>query len=90
MTSPFVYNGNPPSPNLAAVETRTGSIDHLGNPIFDDTIATELLGQLSDALHAAWNGWEAACKFQDEERQNYFMSVIRLCDDTSKKIKKLQ
>jgi len=88
MTSPFAYNANPPSPNLAAIEIPTGGPVRRPDPVFNDTISTELLGNLSDALHAAWNGWETACKFQDEERQDYYMKIIRLCDDTMKKIKK--
>lgn len=56
--------------------------------IFSDNIRIELLGNLSDTLHAAWNGWDLACKYEDENLQEYYMKFIRLCDDTSRKIKR--
>lgn len=88
MASFAEFNGNPPSPDLRDTESTTMPIGRRPNPVFNDNVAVELLGNLSDALHAAWNGWETACKYQDEERQEYYMKVIRLCDDTMKKIKK--
>jgi len=88
MTSAYHFNGNPPSPDLAAIEIPTGGPVRRDNPVFNDNVAVEMLGSLSDALHAAWNGWETACKYQDEDRQDYYMKIVRLCDDTMKKIKK--
>jgi len=80
--------GSPPSPDLDINQANVVNTVRRPNPVFNDNVAVELLGNLSDALHAAWNGWETACKYEDEERQEYYMKVIRLCDDTMKKIKK--
>lgn len=88
MTSPFVFNGNPPSPTVDLVEVVHPTGSRRPTAVFNDNVVIELLGGLSDALHAAWNGWETACKYEDEERQEYYMKIIRLCDDTQKKIKK--
>lgn len=76
------------SPDLANTQTPVFATVRRPNPVFNDNVAVELLSNLSDALHAAWNGWETACKYEDEDRQDYYMKVIRLCDDTMKKIKK--
>jgi len=82
------FVGNAPSPDLDINQANVVDTVRRPNPVFNDNVAVELLGNLSDALHAAWNGWETACKYEDEERQEYYMKVIRLCDDTMKKIKK--
>lgn len=84
----YLFNGNPPSPDLANTQTPAIATVRRPNPVFNDNVAVELLSNLSDALHASWNGWETACKYEDEDRQDYYMKVIRLCDDTMKKIKK--
>jgi len=58
------------------------------SPIFQDSVRTDLLGNLHDTIHAAWNGWEAACKFEDEAQQDFYMKIISCCGDLMKKVKK--
>lgn len=47
-----------------------------------------VIGNLMDSIHAAWNGWEAACKFEDEEMQDFYMKFINTLSDTLKKVRK--
>lgn len=47
-----------------------------------------LLSTLSDHLHCAWNGWEMAVKFEDEERQDYYMKFVVSLHDQIKKVRK--
>jgi len=57
-------------------------------PVVDDLRAT-LLGNLMDGIHAAWNGWEQACKFEDEGMQSYYMKYVITLQHTMDKIKKI-
>lgn len=85
--------GPPDSPTLDSHQTNilTRRLDDKHEDVcIRDDIKNNLLGSLSDTLHAAWNGWEQACKFDCEEGQDYYMKIVRLCDDTMKKVKKLQ
>lgn len=43
---------------------------------------------LIDDINAAWNGWEQACKFQDEDKQAYYMKYIVILQETLNKIRK--
>jgi len=83
-------NRNAPSPDLDINQANIVNTVRRPDPVFADEVAAELLGGLSDALHAAWNGWELACKYTDEDKAEYYMKIIRLCDDTMKKLKKIQ
>ena len=56
-------------------------------PVTDD-LRTTIIANLMDGLHAAWNGWEAACKFEDEDQQDYYMKYIHTLSDTLKKVRK--
>jgi len=58
------------------------------NPVFQDTVCADLLNNLHDTICAAWNGWEAACTFEDEAKQDYYMKIIASCGEMMKKVKK--
>jgi len=45
------------------------------NSIIADDIKSLVCDALDDAIHAAWNGWEKACLFQDEKLQDYYMKL---------------
>jgi len=78
----YTYNGeNFPRPTHSVV----------GRPsdIMSDNFAVNIAIHLKDDIHAAWNGWELACKYEDEALQDYYMKYIRLLGETLAKIKKL-
>jgi len=45
------------------------------NSIVTDDIKSNLSNALDDSIHAAWNGWEKACMFEDEKSQDYYMKL---------------
>lgn len=51
-------------------------------------LRTTVIANLMDAINAAWNGWESACKFDDEDMQDYYMKYINTLSDTLKKVRK--
>lgn len=60
------------------------------SPIFKDEVLANFTINSSDALSAAWNAWEAACKFQDEEKMNYYMNLIRIFSEINLKLVKIK
>jgi len=81
----YEYNGEEfPRPTTGAI-TRNDS----DNPFVDD-LKPVLLGNLMDALNAAWNGWEQACKSEDEGLMAYYMNFVILCQATREKVKKIK
>lgn len=57
-------------------------------PVTDDLRST-MVANLMDGLHAAWNGWEQACKFEDEGMQTYYMKYVITLQGCLEKIKKI-
>jgi len=57
--------------------------------VCDDSVVKNLLESCNDSIRAAWNGWEAACKFEDEDKQEYYMRIIVNVSDLVKKLRKL-
>lgn len=58
------------------------------NGVVTDDLKTVTIGNLMDGINAAWNGWEAACKFEDEDMQDYYMKYINLLSDVVRKVRK--
>ena len=58
------------------------------SPVSCDLRAT-MLATLMDGIHAAWNGWEQACKFEDEGLQLYYMNYVITLEGCLRKIKKI-
>lgn len=80
----YTYDGEDfPRPTTATI-TRVNS----DNPFIDD-LKPVLIGNLMDAINAAWNGWEAACKCEDEGLQTYYMKFVVTCHATLEKVKKI-
>lgn len=57
------------------------------SPFTCDLRATTI-ANLTDAINAGWNGWEQACKMEDEGLQNYYMKYVLVLHDTLKKVRK--
>lgn len=57
--------------------------------LFKDDVAYNLIISVEDSTRAAWNAWEMACKYKDEEKQDYYMKIIVECGNFMKKIRKL-
>lgn len=57
---------------------------------FTGDYGKDLHNALHDHLSAAWNGWEAACKFESDEQQVYYMTYIRLLSEFLLKIQKVK
>lgn len=56
--------------------------------VISDTLFSNCCATLIDDINAAWNGWESACKFQDELKQDYYMKYIVILQDALQKIRK--
>jgi len=79
----YTYDGEDfPRPTVAVVGRP--------NNIMSDNFNSTLVSQLKEQIHAAWNGWESACRFEDEDLQGVYMKYIRLLGDTLEKIKKIR
>ena len=59
------------------------------NTIFTDDLRTTTIANCLDGINAAWNGWEQACKFEDEGLQTYYMKYITLLNSTLEKARKI-
>lgn len=55
---------------------------------FTCDLRTTVIANLNDAIQAGWNGWEQACKMEDEGLQNYYMKYVLTLHDTMKKVRK--
>jgi len=51
-------------------------------------LRTAMIANLQDGIQAGWNGWEQACKFQDDGLQAYYMKWVTELHKTLEKIKK--
>lgn len=60
----------------------------VNDPLFDDTIRTDLLGYLHSTITTAWGNWENAVTFEDTELQDYYMKYIVLCNATVQKVRR--
>lgn len=99
LTYPTVHGGPPgydredtprPHPTDAPV-TRAANAE--ANPFQCDAtgcLKANLLNTLADSLNAAWNGWEMACKYKDDDMMEYYMRFVNLIYETQKKVKKIQ
>lgn len=51
-------------------------------------LKSNVINNLRDNIHAAWNGWDAADKFEDVEKQDYYMKYIRSLSELLAKVRK--
>jgi hypothetical protein len=81
-----------PIANYETDSSNATAINEVRRPVVDttfrDEISNNLISNFDDAIRAAWNGWEQACKFKNEEMQDYYMQIIRDCSSWQKKVKK--
>jgi len=56
--------------------------------VITDDLRSTVIANMMDSINAAWNGWEASCKFEDEAMQDYYMKYINVLSDTIKKVRK--
>lgn len=57
---------------------------------FTDDINQELIHSVRDALSAAWNAWETSIKFEDDEKAQYYMQLIKLYASIEIQIQKVK
>lgn len=67
-----------------AITTRSGD----STPVVTDDLRATIIANLMDGINAAWNGWECACRFQDEGMQSYYMKYINVLSNTLEKVRK--
>lgn len=77
-------NGNPLPRTVA-----TKSLPNGHATPFEETFALDVHSTISDCLSAAWNGWETAVKFHDDEKQDYYMKYIKALSEFMIKFRKL-
>lgn len=69
--------------NDNTMDTLRNDSDIIADNLFSNCCAT-----LIDDINAAWNGWESACKFQDDNKASYYMKYIVILQDALEKIRK--
>jgi len=72
-----------------ATPEQTNAITRSVNHIVTDDLRNTTIANLMDSINAAWNGWEAACKFEDEGMQDYYMKYVNVLSDSLKKIRNI-
>ena len=89
MAAPYAPPNSPSYvPPTGEEPTEFGTIVRPTLPLSDDLRAVTI-GNLMDGINAAWNGWEQACKFEDEGLQTYYMKYINLLSNTLEKVRKI-
>jgi len=72
----------PPSPVVTRAQaTQT-------DPFGGCMLKKNLLATLHDNLNCAWNSWELACKFDDEDKQELYMKYVTSINDLMKKVRR--
>lgn len=60
------------------------------NELVSDNIIGDCNIAMFDNINAAWNGWETACKFQDEDLAAYYMKIIVIMNDGLQKLRRVK
>jgi len=56
------------------------------NQVFHDAIKVNAITSCKDTMAACWNGWEAACKFEDPYLAQYYLDLLTLTQQYQKKM----
>ena len=78
-----------PSQAIEISQERPSTSEKKISELFSDDVAYNLIISVEDSARAAWNGWEVACKFEDGDKQEYYMKIIIECGNFMRKIRKL-
>lgn len=58
--------------------------------VFEDSLLHDMLGHIHDSTCAAWNAWEAAVKFEDDEKARKYMRYIVILQQNKEKLMKIK
>jgi len=79
------------APMMIDVATNTSSTPvqtRRSNAFMHDELRTNTISNLLDGINAAWNGWELACKYEDEAMQIYYMKYVSSLNGVLEKVRK--
>jgi len=74
---------------VAALSTDMAILSRRDDSPFTDDLKSVVTGNLIDGINAAWNGWETACKMEDEGMQTYYMKYVITLHATLEKVRKI-
>lgn len=55
-----------------------------------DGLSANCAATLIDNINAAWNGWEQACRYEDEDMQAYYMKYVFALNKCLGEIRKIR